>query len=62
MKTERVQLATMRRGEWTFRSACLLSEAEMISDIPNADARMGRRRTGDIVWNVNMSAIGWQLS
>ena len=49
MKTERVQLATMRRGEWTFRSACLLSEAEMISDMPNAEARMGRRRTGDVV-------------
>ena len=30
----------------------------MISDIPNADARMGRRRTGDVVCDVWMSAIG----
>ena len=35
----------------------MLSEAEMISDIPNADARMGRRRTGDIVWNVNIRLL-----
>jgi len=44
-----VQLATMRSGERTFCSACLLSKAEMISDKLNADARMGRRRTGDVV-------------
>jgi hypothetical protein len=45
VRAERVQLATMRRGECTERRGVVLFAGATISDNPKADTRIGRNST-----------------